>query len=92
VKKMSEAMIIGFMRDAMLTMLMISAPLLIVAVAVGLIISVLQATTQIQEQTLVFVPKIVVTFGTLLFMLPFIMHKMNDFTLGMFQNIANILR
>lgn len=85
-------MIIGVMRDAMMTMLMISGPLLLVAVSVGLIVSILQATTQIQEQTLVFVPKIVVTFGTLLFMLPFIMHKMNDFTIGMFENIANVLR
>ncbi len=89
---MSEDVIIGVMREAMLTMLVTAGPLLLAAVVVGLIVSILQATTQIQEQTLVFVPKIVITFLLLLIMLPFIMRKMNDFTLGMFDNIANIIR
>lgn len=85
-------MILELVRQAMMAMLIVAAPLLVVAVLVGLVISILQATTQIQEQTLVFVPKIVVTFAVLLLMLPFIMQTMNTFTLDIFDNIANVLR
>lgn len=89
---MTEGMIIGIMREAMTTMLIVAAPMLLVSVIVGLIISILQATTQIQEQTLTFVPKIIVTFATLLLLFPFIIRKMSDFTMHMFDNISNILR
>ncbi|WP_027633936.1 flagellar biosynthesis protein FliQ [Clostridium hydrogeniformans] len=56
---MSENMIIGVIKDAIQTGLLISAPILISAIVVGLLISIIQATTQIQEQTLTFVPKLI---------------------------------
>ena len=56
---MSESMVIGVIKDAIYTGLLISAPILISAIVIGLLISIIQATTQIQEQTLTFVPKLI---------------------------------
>jgi flagellar biosynthesis protein FliQ len=58
-------------RDSIWTLVIVSAPVLIVGLLVGVMISLLQALTQIQEQTLVFVPKILAVFITLLIALPF---------------------
>ncbi|HEX4270794.1 MAG TPA: flagellar biosynthetic protein FliQ [Rhizomicrobium sp.] len=69
---MDPASIIDFARGAMLVLLEIIAPSMITALVVGLGIGLLQAVTQIQEQTLVFVPKIVASFIVLLLSLPFI--------------------
>lgn len=55
---MSQSLVIGIVKDAIVTSLKVGAPILITAIVVGLIISILQATTQIQEQTLTFVPKL----------------------------------
>ncbi|MBS4032713.1 MAG: flagellar biosynthesis protein FliQ [Clostridiales bacterium] len=65
---MSHDFVLSLARDAIWTTLMIAAPLLILSLTVGLGISIFQATTQIQEQTLTFVPKIVAVFlGILIF-------------------------
>mgnify|MGYP001559516508 FL=1 len=56
---MTESMVLSVIKDAIYTAIMVSAPILVVATVVGLIISIFQATTQIQEQTLTFVPKLV---------------------------------
>ena len=69
---MDPANIIDFARSAMLVLLEIIAPSMITALVVGLGIGLLQAVTQIQEQTLVFVPKIVASFVVLLLALPFV--------------------
>jgi flagellar biosynthesis protein FliQ len=58
-------------RDSIWTLVIVSAPVLVVGLLVGVMISLLQALTQIQEQTLVFVPKILAVFITLLIALPF---------------------
>lgn len=58
-------------RDAIVTLLLVSAPLMLVGLIVGVAISLFQALTQIQETTLVFVPKILAIFLTLLIALPF---------------------
>ena len=55
---MSESLVIGVVKDAIMTALKVSGPILAVAIVIGLIISIIQATTQIQEQTLTFVPKL----------------------------------
>lgn len=65
---MSQEMVISIAEKGVLTVLIISGPLLIIALAVGLIISIFQATTQIQEQTLAFVPKIVAVLVGLVFL------------------------
>lgn len=56
---MSENLLFGVIKDAIFVALKIAAPILIVSIVIGLIISILQATTQIQEQTLTFVPKLI---------------------------------
>jgi flagellar biosynthetic protein FliQ len=58
-------------RDAVWTIVIVSAPLMIVGLVVGVAVSLVQALTQIQEQTLVFVPKIIAIFVTLILALPF---------------------
>jgi flagellar biosynthetic protein FliQ len=68
---MSGAEVLDVGRDAILTMLKISAPLLVVGLVVGVAVSLVQALTQIQEMTLVFVPKIVAVFAVLILTLPF---------------------
>jgi flagellar biosynthetic protein FliQ len=58
-------------RDAIWTIVVVSAPLMVAGLVVGVVISLLQALTQIQEQTLVFVPKIIAIFVTMILALPF---------------------
>ncbi|WP_424627340.1 flagellar biosynthesis protein FliQ [Bradyrhizobium sp. SYSU BS000235] len=65
-------------RDAIWTIVKVSSPLLIVALVVGVVISLIQALTQIQEQTLAFVPKILAIFITLVLALPFMADAMNS--------------
>lgn len=68
---MNGAEALDVARDGIFTLLKLSAPLMLVGLAVGLVIALFQALTQIQEVTLVFVPKILAIFVTLLLMLPF---------------------
>jgi flagellar biosynthetic protein FliQ len=67
-------------REAIWVMLKISAPLMLVALAVGLVISLIQALTQIQEQTLTFVPKILVLFAVFVLTIPFMSTTLIEFT------------
>ena len=88
---MSEHMIIGVIKDVMMTSLKISAPLLGAALVVGLIISIFQATTQIQEQTLTFVPKLIGIAAVGLFLGSWMLHVMVAFTERIFTLISNIV-
>jgi flagellar biosynthetic protein FliQ len=63
-------------RDAIVTMLLVAGPLMLVGLAVGVVVSLFQALTQIQEMTLVFVPKILAIFISMLIMLPFMADAM----------------
>ena len=65
-------------RDSIMTLVYVSSPLMIVGLVVGVVISLLQALTQIQEQTLVFVPKILAIFVTLLLALPFMADSLHS--------------
>lgn len=68
---MSGAVTLDIARDGIWTLILISSPMMIVGLVVGVIIALFQALTQIQEMTLVFVPKIVAIFITMLIVLPF---------------------
>lgn len=68
---MTGAEVIDAARDALMTVALVSAPLMIIGTIVGVLVSLFQALTQIQEQTLIYVPKIIATFLTLLIALPF---------------------
>lgn len=76
-------------QNALWTMLKIGAPTMVVALVVGLVISLFQALTQIQEMTLTFVPKIVAIVAALLLFMPFMLSSLTGFTQGLFDRIAN---
>jgi flagellar biosynthetic protein FliQ len=75
--KMTGPETLDVARDAIWTIVVVSSPLMIVGLVVGVVVSLFQALTQIQEQTLVFVPKIIAIFVTLLLALPFMADSMH---------------
>lgn len=79
-------------RQTIEVILMVSAPVLIAGLAVGLAVSIFQAVTQIQEMTLTFVPKIIVVFLVLLGLSPWMMEIMIKFTSQIFTNIPNYIK
>ncbi|MDY0307230.1 MAG: flagellar biosynthesis protein FliQ [Desulfovibrio aminophilus] len=89
---MTPEFVIGFARQAIELTLLISLPMLGVGMAVGVIVSVIQAATQIQEMTLTMVPKIVAIFLALLIAFPWIMDKMVTYTRELFLNLPNYIR
>lgn len=84
---MSSEFVIRIAGEAVYTTLKASAPMMVLALAVGLVISIFQATTQIQEQTLAFVPKIVVVLLALLVFGPWILNTLIDFTYNLLNNL-----
>jgi len=85
-----EAINLG--QDAVYLSMLLSAPLLAVGLVVGLAIAIFQATTQIQEMTLTFVPKIVAVMFALLFMASWMMIKMTDYTHDLLVRIPYLIR
>jgi flagellar biosynthetic protein FliQ len=88
---MSSEFVIGLAGQALYTVLKVSAPMLGIGLIVGLLVSIFQATTQIQEQTLAFVPKIIAVFLALLIFGPWILYIMIDFTSHLLGNLANYI-
>jgi flagellar biosynthesis protein FliQ len=88
---MSENMIMSVIKDAIQTGLLVAAPILAVSIIVGLIISIFQATTQIQEQTLTFVPKLIAAAVVGLIAGPWMLHTVVNFTDRIFSLISNIV-
>jgi flagellar biosynthetic protein FliQ len=78
----------NLLRGGILETLIISAPLLLVGLVVGLVISIIQATTSIQEQTITFVPKIAAILGALILLGPWIMTSLKEFTIRLFSQIS----
>ena len=76
--------VLDIARDGIITLLKVASPMMLVGLAVGVAISLLQALTQIQEQTLAFVPKIILMFVALILMLPF----MSDALAGYMTRVA----
>ena len=81
---MTSGAILDIARDGIVVFLKVGGPLMVIALTVGLVVSLIQALTQIQEQTLVFVPKIVAVFAALLLFLPF----MGDALAGYMGRVA----
>ncbi|MDQ8733346.1 MULTISPECIES: flagellar biosynthesis protein FliQ [Bacillales] len=88
---MSTDFIIGLAGEAVFVVLKASAPMLVLALVVGLIVSIFQATTQIQEQTLAFVPKIVAVFVSIIIFGPWILNTVIDFTYNLLNNLHNYI-
>lgn len=72
--------------------LMLSLPMLLAGLSAGLLISIFQATTQINEMTLSFVPKILLVVVVLIFLMPWMMNTMIDFTTGIFEQIPSFIQ
>ncbi|OCC16093.1 Flagellar biosynthesis protein FliQ [Dissulfuribacter thermophilus] len=89
---MTQDFVVGLARHAIELTLIISLPMLGLGLIVGLIVSIFQAVTQIQEMTLSFVPKIVAVLLGLLFSFPWIMHKLLDFTKELIEQIPLMIR
>lgn len=85
---MTQETLIKIAEDAITTILFISGPLLLLALGVGLVVSIFQATTQIQEQTLAFVPKIVAVLVGIVFFGPWMITTMLDFARNIFENLT----
>lgn len=86
---MTPEFVIGFARQSIELTLMIALPMLGVGLVVGVVVSIIQAATQIQEMTLTFVPKIISIFLVLLISFPWIMNKLVTFTREVFINLPN---
>lgn len=84
---MTGAEVLDVGRDAIWTLILVAAPMMLAGLVVGVIVALLQALTQIQEQTLVFVPKILAIFITMLIALPFMGAAMN----GLMTRIAALI-
>jgi flagellar biosynthetic protein FliQ len=87
---MGLGFVVNILRDSVLQILLLSAPILLVSMVVGLIISILQATTSIQEQTLTFVPKIAAILGTLMLLGPWMFTSLAEFTARLFERIPEM--
>lgn len=87
---MSESLVIGVMKEGITTALKVAGPILLVAIVIGLIISILQATTQIQEQTLTFVPKLLGIALVGLLLGNWMLHTLMSFTERIFELIIKI--
>jgi len=85
-----EAITLG--QEAVNITLLLSAPPLIVGLVVGLAIAIFQATTQIQEMTITFVPKIVAVMFSLLFFASWMMIKLNDYTHDLLMRLPDLVR
>ncbi|GGF10943.1 flagellar biosynthetic protein FliQ [Halobacillus andaensis] len=84
---MTSELVLSFAKEGIYTVLLVSGPLLILALAVGLLVSIFQATTQIQEQTLAFIPKIVAVLVGMVFFGSWMLTTMVDFTVRVFENL-----
>ena len=89
---MTPEFITGFFLHAIKTAIMLSAPMLCVGLLVGIIVSMFQAATQINEMTLVFVPKMLGVGAALLVFFPWMLRLISDFTQNLFLNLPMYIR
>ena len=87
---METGEVLEIARSAIFTMLKMGAPILFIALAVGLVISLFQALTQMQEMTLSFVPKMLVIFVSVALLLPFMLATLTSFTEGLVDRIVSL--
>lgn len=88
---MTQESVIKLAEQGIFTILIIAGPLLLLALVVGLIVSIFQATTQIQEQTLAFIPKIVAVLVGVVFFAPWIISHMVQYASNIFSNLTRFV-
>ncbi len=89
---MTYAFALSLGREAIFTALVVAAPMLLAGLITGLIVSIFQAVTQIQEQTLTFIPKILVSAVAIMFFGPFMLAMLTTFTMRVFSNIPQFIK
>ena len=89
---MSPDSVMGMMQAAMEMMLMMSGPILGAGLIVGIMVGIIQAVTQIQEMTLTFIPKILVTMLVLMFTFPWMLQSMIDYTTNLYLSLPELVR
>ena len=89
---MNEGMIIELGQQTMFTILILAAPMLILGLLVGLAVSIFQATTQIHEATLAFVPKIIVVLGSMVIFGPWLLSIIINFTFKLYTNMNSFIQ
>lgn len=89
---MNPAMAAELLRDAIGLALTLAAPMLIAALTVGVVVSLLQAVTQVQEQSLTFLPKLLVVTAVFLVTVPFMMRGLTEFMAKMLQALPSVAR
>jgi len=88
---MSYALVTDLARNAMMVAMLVAAPLLVVALLVGLVVSILQTMTQIQEQTLTFVPKLLAVGATFLVALPWMLQLLVQYTAQLIRSLPGLV-
>ena len=88
---MSPEYVIRLGQETLTLVLMVGGPILVVALVVGLAVSIFQAVTQVHEMTLTFIPKIIAVGVTLILMLPWMLQQMVDFTVRLLASIPTII-
>jgi flagellar biosynthetic protein FliQ len=89
---MSGDMAIQIGRDALMMVMLVSAPMLGLGLIVGILVSIFQATTQIQEQTLAFIPKIIAVFVAILIFGPWMLSMLVSYTREIFVSLPHMIR
>ncbi|MBP7585463.1 MAG: flagellar biosynthesis protein FliQ [Spirochaetes bacterium] len=87
---MTDVEVIKILREALMVTIVVSAPILGVGMIVGLLVSIFQTTTSIQEQTLTFVPKIIAIFVAIVLFAAWIIHTLVGYTKGIFGMVSKI--
>ena len=87
---MDAVEVVNVTREGIRVLLIISAPIMLTALIVGLAVSFVQALTQIQEMTLTFVPKIVAMLIVMMLSLPYMLQYLDDYTQSLFLRISNL--
>lgn len=88
---MSPALASDLIRHAVMESLLLAAPLLLTALLVGIIVSLVQAVTQIQEQTLTFIPKLLALSAVVLLLLPWFLSRMTAYLTGILHSLSTLV-
>ena len=88
---MTPEYVVKLGQDTLLLVLHVAGPILIVALVVGLAVSIFQAVTQIHEMTLTFIPKILAVAAVMIFLLPWTLRRLIDFTVGLYSSIPTAI-
>lgn len=87
---MDTGFVVTMMRNAFIEVMYLAGPVLVVSIVVGLIISIFQATTSIQDQTLSFVPKIIAILLTIVFLGPWLLSRASEYMLSLYGLISSL--